>query len=61
MSHLENLTLIMKAKRIVESTQVRSGMIIFCFTSSLLAIVLQVYLTREERKGTYDGSGPGKG
>ena len=61
MSHLENLTLIMKAKRIVESIQVRSGMIIFCFTSSLLAIVLQVYLTREERKGTYDGSGPGKG
>lgn len=60
-SHLESLALIMKARRIVEGTQVRSGMIIFCFASSLLAIVLQVYLTGEERRGTYDSSGPGKG
>lgn len=59
MSHLESLALVMKARRIVEGTQVRSGMLSFCFTSSLLAIVLQVYLTGEERKD--DSSGPGKG
>lgn len=50
----------MKARGIIESAQVRSERISVCFSSSIVAVVWQMYRPGEERKGIYGSNGTGK-